>query len=224
MNFSRLASYFQGWCVNWPLPKRVGTWIGVSNAKALVIVWRDGTSKNSKGKMPHHYNCGCLCSQVHGNFTAAPFFLACWLIDWILSLQTIPSAIAVVIWTQLPARFGNGQKYVPIFTLSCDVVRSCSRPLVALQTYRPLSVDCKRWIVRLPLLLVSWTRGSAPEHAFSHEILGKGLPVAWHCNVTWRGMGAGQDRENWWPSGVGWDWDGRRGDSTAWERTGPLWV
>ena len=51
------------------LPKRVGTWVGISNAKALGIVWRDRTSKK-----PHHYNFGCLCSQVHSNRTAAAFF------------------------------------------------------------------------------------------------------------------------------------------------------
>ena len=32
---------------NWPLPKRVGTWVGIRNAKALGIVWRDSTSKNA---------------------------------------------------------------------------------------------------------------------------------------------------------------------------------
>ena len=99
---------------NSPLPKRVGTWVGISNAKALEIVWRDRTSKNSKqkfqAKMPHHYNFVCLCSQ---RFTAIVlprhFLFLDWRIDWILFLQTIPSAIAVVIRTQLPARFGIGK-------------------------------------------------------------------------------------------------------------------
>ena len=36
------------------------------------------------------------------------FCLLAWSIDWILSPQTIPSAIAVMSRTQLPARFGNG--------------------------------------------------------------------------------------------------------------------
>ena len=76
------------------LPKRVRTWVGISNAKALGIVWRDQTSKN-------HYNCGCLCSQVHSNCTAAAFFLD-WLIDWLI--ESCPSKRS-----QLPARFGNGQ-------------------------------------------------------------------------------------------------------------------
>ena len=29
----------------WPLAKRVGNWVGISNAKALGIVWKDKTSK-----------------------------------------------------------------------------------------------------------------------------------------------------------------------------------
>ena len=33
-----------------PIPKRVVTWAGISNAKALVIVWRDRSIKNSKHK------------------------------------------------------------------------------------------------------------------------------------------------------------------------------
>ena len=67
-----------------------------------------------QAKMPHHNNCGCLCSQVQSNCTTVAFLLA-WLMDWILSLQTIPSAVAVAIRTQLPARFGNGQwKWRPL--------------------------------------------------------------------------------------------------------------
>ena len=36
--------------VHLPLPKRVGNWVGISNAKALGIVWRGKTSKNAKQK------------------------------------------------------------------------------------------------------------------------------------------------------------------------------
>ena len=50
-------------------------------------------------KLPSkNYNC----SQVHSNCTS--FLLV---LTWILSLNTIPSAIAIQ--TQLPTRFGNGQ-------------------------------------------------------------------------------------------------------------------
>ena len=48
--------------------------------------------------------------------------LAC-LLDWFLSLQRIPSAIAVVIRSQLPARFGNGQLDF-VFVIVCVV---CNR-------------------------------------------------------------------------------------------------
>ena len=71
----------------------MGNWVGISNAKALGIVWRDRTRRNAKQKC-HHYNYGCLCSQVNSNCTAAAFLLV---LARILSLQTIPSAIAVLI-------------------------------------------------------------------------------------------------------------------------------
>ena len=32
---------------NWPLPKRVGKWVGISCAKVLGIVWRDRASNNA---------------------------------------------------------------------------------------------------------------------------------------------------------------------------------
>ena len=86
----------------WSLRKWVGNWVGLSNAKALGIVLRDRTDKNAK----HHYKCSCLCSQVHCNCTAAAFLLVS---ARILPLQTIPSAIAVLIRTQLPVRVGNDQ-------------------------------------------------------------------------------------------------------------------
>ena len=57
-----------------------GNWGGVSTAKALVIVWRDRMSR---------------CRQVHSNYIITA---ASWLVlARILSLQTIPSAIAVLI-------------------------------------------------------------------------------------------------------------------------------
>ena len=58
-----------------------------------------------KAKMPHHTNGGCVCSQVHRNCTTTAFVLV---LARILSLQTIPSTIAVLIRTQPSARFGNG--------------------------------------------------------------------------------------------------------------------
>ena len=47
---------------------RMGNWVGISNAKAPGIVWRDKTAT-----VPQHYNCGCLCSRYCG--TAAAFLL-----------------------------------------------------------------------------------------------------------------------------------------------------
>ena len=45
-----------------------------------------------RAKIPHHTNCGCLCSQVQSNCTAAAFLLdCCFFFYWILSLKTIPS-------------------------------------------------------------------------------------------------------------------------------------
>ena len=57
--------------INWPLAKRVGNCIRISAAKALGIVWRNRTSKRKN----HHYNCGCLCSQVCCNCSNAVFLL-----------------------------------------------------------------------------------------------------------------------------------------------------
>ena len=63
--------------VNWPVPKRVGNWVGMSNAKALGIPRRGRTSKNAKQKyrtttivavgaarctatvLPRHFCCPC---------------------------------------------------------------------------------------------------------------------------------------------------------------------
>ena len=90
------------------LPKRVGTWVGISSAKALGIVSRGRASSNSKQKCRTTtivaVQPGTQQLYCRGSFAC----FAC-LIDWILSLQTIPSAIAVVIRIQPPARFGNGQ-------------------------------------------------------------------------------------------------------------------
>ena len=63
---------------NWPLPKRSGK-LGLNQQRQGTWDRFEGEeSKNSKqkfqAKMPHHYNCGCWCSQVHGNCTAAAFF------------------------------------------------------------------------------------------------------------------------------------------------------
>ena len=50
----------------------------------------EGQNKQKcQAKLPH-YNCGCLCSQLHSNCTAAAFLLV---LARIQSLQTIPSAI-----------------------------------------------------------------------------------------------------------------------------------
>ena len=67
--------------------QRAGNWVGITNAKALGIVWRNKTSKTAKQK--------CRI-QEHANCTAAGHLLA---LARILSLQTIPSAIAVLIRT-----------------------------------------------------------------------------------------------------------------------------
>ena len=63
--------------------------------------WGCRASKNSKQK------CRSTTIEVHSNFTAAAFLLA-WLIES-YPFKRPPSAIAVVIRIQLPARFGNGQ-------------------------------------------------------------------------------------------------------------------
>ena len=87
--------------INWPLPKRVGNWVGMSKGTWDRLERQD--KQKFQAKMPHHCNCGCLCSQIHRNCTAAPFLLVP---ARILPLQTIPSAIsAVLIRTQLQARF-----------------------------------------------------------------------------------------------------------------------
>ena len=73
------------------IPKRVGNWVVIRNAKARGIVWRYRTSKMAKHKMMlHNYDCGCLCSQVHNNLTVAAFLFV---LARIQSLQMIPSAI-----------------------------------------------------------------------------------------------------------------------------------
>ena len=96
---------------NWPLPKRVGTWVGINNAKALGIVWRTRTSKYATSLQLRPF----LQPGTQQLYCRSNFWSINWSIDWILSLQTIPSAIAVLIPTQLPARFGNGQLAPSIF-------------------------------------------------------------------------------------------------------------
>ena len=56
----------------------------VSHRRSGSFGWAGQTRLSSK--MSHHYNCGCLLK---------------------MSLPTFPSVIAVLIWTQLPARFGT---------------------------------------------------------------------------------------------------------------------
>ena len=86
---------------NWPLPKRVGAWFVISTAKALGIVGRKMTSKKAASLQ--------LWPFVQPGY-AAVIVMRYFLLDLarILSLQSIPRALAVLIRTQLLARFGNG--------------------------------------------------------------------------------------------------------------------
>ena len=52
-------------------PLVMGNWVAISTTKALGT-W---TSKRARVTMPHHYNCGCLCSPVHRNCSGATFLL-----------------------------------------------------------------------------------------------------------------------------------------------------
>ena len=77
---------------NWPLPERVGTCVGISNAKAFLIVWRGRTSKNSKQKGRSTTIVAVCIARYTAFVLPRHFYLIDGLIDWILSLQTIPSA------------------------------------------------------------------------------------------------------------------------------------
>ena len=74
------ASTFMAWKRgdgNWPLPKRAGSWVRITTAMALGIVWRwDSINQSSKKKMPRQYNC-CApgCTNSH-NCSVAAFLLA----------------------------------------------------------------------------------------------------------------------------------------------------
>ena len=60
---------------DWPLPKQAGSWVRVSAAKALGIVWRDRINKNATSlglrvfAQPgtQQWDCGCSHSQVPSN-------------------------------------------------------------------------------------------------------------------------------------------------------------
>ena len=63
----------------------------------------DGHDKNSKQKCRTTIIVAvCSARYCEAIVLSLHFCLLAWLIDWILSLQTVPSAIAVVIRTQLP--------------------------------------------------------------------------------------------------------------------------
>ena len=97
----------------WSIGHYQNEWVGISNAKALGIVWRDRTSKNSKQKCRTTTLVAVCAARYTSIILPRHFCLLAWLIDWILSLQTVLSAIAAVVRTHLPARFGNGQSQMP---------------------------------------------------------------------------------------------------------------
>ena len=82
----------------------------------------------NKVKMPRQYNC-CVpgCTNSH-NCCDAAFLLK---IPLVLSLQTIPSAFALLVSTQVSTRFGSGQlplRVVNIHQCSCCPSVSSSWP------------------------------------------------------------------------------------------------
>ena len=68
---------------NWPLPKRAGSWLRITTAMALGILWRDRNQlikqarkqARKPAKMPWQYNC-CVpgCTNSH-NCRGAAFLL-----------------------------------------------------------------------------------------------------------------------------------------------------
>ena len=64
-----------------PFPKRVGTWVRISNATALGIVWRDRTSKNSKQKC-RTTTIVAVCAARYTAIVLPQHFCLDWLIDW----------------------------------------------------------------------------------------------------------------------------------------------
>ena len=75
---------------NRPLSKRVRSWVGISTAKAVGIVWRETEQAKRQAKIQHCCNSGCPCSQVRSNCTDAAFFF----LSSLQYLQTTPSTIA----------------------------------------------------------------------------------------------------------------------------------
>ena len=85
---------------DWPLPKRAGSWVRIATTMALGIVWRDrNQSIHQSRKNLREHNC----NNCSGTDFCLEFLL-------VLSFQTNPSGrFAVMIPTQVPTAFGNGQ-------------------------------------------------------------------------------------------------------------------
>ena len=121
----------------------MGTSVGISNEKALGIVWGNRKNKNSSTNAAPQ-QLWLFVHPVHSNCTALAFLLDwCFFYYWILSLKTIPSPIAVVIRTQLPGRFGNRQlQIIPWFRIQLLRIMSLTISLnlmkaVATGNYQP---------------------------------------------------------------------------------------
>ena len=113
----------------------MGTSVGISNEKALGIIWGNRKNKNSSTNAASE-QLWLFVHPVHSNCTAAAFLFDWRFFYWILSLKTIPSPIALVIRTQLPAPFGNGQlQIIPWnnepYNQSESYERCCNRQLSA---------------------------------------------------------------------------------------------
>ena len=130
--------------------------------------------------MPRQYNC---CVPVHSIQTATIVMVQPFCLEFllVLSLQTIPSAFALLIPTQVPTHFGNGQ-YFEVLVVSSE---NSIRLSLIMQNPCWCAGDEKRircgWGQFIKLLTLSLPRGNQFQisPAASPGILHRPIWITW---------------------------------------------